>query len=325
MRQNKTGVLLVNLGTPASTQTSAVKDFLRQFLSDPRVVDQPRWLWWPLLRMVILPLRAPRVARLYRAIWMSEGSPLLVWSRRQCAALAERLPMPVALGMSYGKPDLAYAVQQLMQQGITHLIVLPLYPQFSSSTVGAVWDGLQQAFQKARTLPTITFIRDYAEHPDYISALVHSIKRAFAAHGEPQLLVISWHGIPQRYAEEGDDYPARCAATTQAVVQALKLDPARFIMTFQSRFGREPWLQPYTDETLRALPAKGIHHIQVISPGFASDCLETLEELNQQNRALFMQAGGKQFDYIPALNADELHITMMENIVLAHCGDVLRG
>lgn len=317
MRQDKPGVLLVNLGTPDAPTTAAVKRYLKQFLSDPRVVDVPRFLWWPILNGAILPFRSPRVAKLYASVWMEQGSPLMVYSKRQRDALAARVDMPVELGMSYGNPSLKSAVDRLMEQGVTRLIVLPLYPQFSCSTVAAVWDGLYYAFKKSRSLPHIDLTRDYAEHPAYIAALKASVERAFAQHGQPDLLVLSYHGIPQRFAKQGDDYPLRCADTTALLKQALGLRDDQIMMTFQSRFGREPWLQPYTDETMQGLAKKGIRHVQVMSPGFASDCLETLEEINEQNREFFLHGGGEKFEYIPALNDDAEHIDMMVELVNA--------
>ncbi|HIB1225406.1 TPA: ferrochelatase [Klebsiella pneumoniae] len=315
MHQTKTGILLANLGTPDAPTPGAVKRYLRQFLSDKRVVDTSRLLWWPLLRGVILPIRSPRVAKLYQSVWMEEGSPLMVYSRRQQQALAARLPdTPVALGMSYGSPSLASAVDDLLAQGVEHIVVLPLYPQYSCSTVAAVWDELARILAKKRAIPGISFIRDYAEHPDYIHALAASVRASFAVHGEPDLLLLSYHGIPQRYANQGDDYPQRCRDTTRELVSALGLPPERVMMTFQSRFGREPWLTPYTDETLKMLGEKGTKHIQVLCPGFAADCLETLEEIAVQNREIFLEADGKQYEYIPALNADAAHIEMMVNL-----------
>lgn len=315
MHQTKTGILLANLGTPDAPTPGAVKRYLRQFLSDKRVVDTSRLLWWPLLRGVILPIRSPRVAKLYQSVWMEEGSPLMVYSRRQQQALAARLPdTPVALGMSYGSPSLASAVDDLLAQGVEHIVVLPLYPQYSCSTVAAVWDELARILAKKRAIPGISFIRDYAEHPDYIHALAASVRASFAVHGEPDLLLLSYHGIPQRYANQGDDYPQRCRDTTRELVSALGLPPERVMMTFQSRFGREPWLTPYTDETLKMLGEKGTKHIQVLCPGFAADCLETLEEIAVQNREIFLEAGGKQYEYIPSLNADAAHIEMMVNL-----------
>ncbi|VEB95945.1 Ferrochelatase [Cedecea lapagei] len=316
MNQEKIGILLANLGTPSAPTPAAVSRYLRQFLSDKRVVDTPRLLWWPLLRGVILPLRSPRVAKLYQSIWMEEGSPLMVYSRRQEKALAQQLPdTPVALGMSYGEPSLKSAVDDLLAQNVTHIVVLPLYPQFSCSTVAAVWDELGRIFADYRSMPSLSLIRDYATDPAYINALAASVKRSFAEHGEPDLLLLSYHGIPQRYANEGDDYPQRCRDTTRELLSALELPPEKVMMTYQSRFGREPWLMPYTDETLKMLAEKGVKHIQVMCPGFSSDCLETLEEMAVQNREVFIEAGGTKYEYIPALNDDPAHIAMMVNLV----------
>ncbi len=319
MRQTKTGILLANLGTPDAPTPEAVKRYLRQFLSDQRVVDTSPALWWPLLRGVILPLRAPRVAKLYQSIWMEDGSPLMVYSKAQQQALAQRLPnTPVALGMSYGSPSLESAVDELLASGVEHMVVLPLYPQYSCSNVAAVWDELARILARKRSIPGISFIRDYADDSSYIDALAKSARDSFAQHGEPDLLLLSYHGIPQRYADEGDDYPQRCRDTTRELVSALGLPPEKVMMTFQSRFGREPWLTPYTDETLKMLAEKGTRHIQVMCPGFAADCLETLEEIAVQNREIFLEAGGKQYEYIPALNATPEHIEMMVKLTAAY-------
>ena len=292
MRQTKTGILLANLGTPDAPTPEAVKRYLKQFLSDRRVVDTSRLLWWPLLRGVILPLRSPRVAKLYASVWMEGGSPLMVYSRQQQQALAQRLPeTPVALGMSYGSPSLESAVDELLAEHVDHIVVLPLYPQFSCSTVGAVWDELARILARKRSIPGISFIRDYADNHDYINALANSVRASFAKH---------------------------CRTTTRELASALGMAPEKVMMTFQSRFGREPWLMPYTDETLKMLGEKGVGHIQVMCPGFAADCLETLEEIAEQNREVFLGAGGKKYEYIPALNATPEHIEMMANLVAAY-------
>lgn len=247
---------------------------------------------------------------------MEEGSPLLVYSRRQQKALAARMPdIPVELGMSYGSPNLPEAIEKLLAQGVTNLVILPLYPQYSCSTSAAVWDAVARVLKGYRRLPSISFIRDYAEHPAYISALKQSVERSFAEHGQPDRLVMSFHGIPKRYAQLGDDYPIRCEDTSRALRAALPLPAEKIIMTYQSRFGREPWLTPYTDETLKSLPSQGVKHIQLICPGFSADCLETLEEIKEQNREFFLHAGGEKFEYIPALNDDEGHIALLEQLI----------
>ncbi|CNG02254.1 ferrochelatase [Yersinia similis] len=314
--QSKPGVLMVNLGTPNAPTSKAIKRYLAEFLSDRRVVDTSPLLWWPLLHGVILPFRSPRVAKLYQSVWMEEGSPLLVYSRRQQKALAARMPdIPVELGMSYGSPNLPDAIETLLAQGVTNLVILPLYPQYSCSTSAAVWDAVARVLKGYRRLPSVSFIRDYAEHPAYISALKQSVERSFAKHGQPDRLVMSFHGIPKRYAQLGDDYPIRCEDTSRALRAALPLPAEKIIMTYQSRFGREPWLTPYTDETLKSLPSQGVKHIQLICPGFSADCLETLEEIKEQNREFFLHAGGEKFEYIPALNDDEGHITLLEQLI----------
>ncbi|CFR01117.1 MULTISPECIES: ferrochelatase [Yersinia] len=318
MLQSKLGVLMVNLGTPDAPTSKAVKRYLAEFLSDRRVVDTSPLLWWPLLHGVILPIRSPRVAKLYQSVWMEEGSPLLVYSRRQQKALAARMPdIPVELGMSYGSPNLADAIDKLLAQGVTKLVVLPLYPQYSCSTSAAVWDAVARILKGYRRLPSISFIRDYADHPAYISALKQSVEHAFEQHGTPDRLILSFHGIPKRYVHLGDDYSQRCEDTSSALREALglSLPTEQIMMTYQSRFGREPWLTPYTDETLKSLPAQGVEHIQIICPGFSADCLETLEEIKEQNREIFMHAGGKKFEYIPALNDDSVHIDLLEQLV----------
>ncbi|AKJ41713.1 ferrochelatase [Pragia fontium] len=316
MSQLKTGILLVNLGTPDAPTAKAVKRYLAQFLHDRRVVDTNRFIWCPLLHWIILPSRSPKVAKLYQEVWTDEGSPLLVYSRKQQQALAARLPdTPVELAMTYGSPSVNQALERLQRQNVQRLVVLPMYPQYSCSTTGAAWDALSAEFKKRRDLPEVVFIRDYAQHPQYIVALAQSIKASFVQHGQPDLLLFSYHGIPQRYANEGDDYPLRCEATTQAVVAALGLSESQYKMTYQSRFGREAWLQPYTDETLKALPAQGVKRVQVICPGFSADCLETIEEIDKQNREFFMAQGGESYRYIPALNDSPAHIDLLQALV----------
>ncbi|HAE76589.1 ferrochelatase [Morganella morganii] len=314
--QHKRGVLLVNLGTPDAPETPAVKRYLKQFLSDPRVVDVSPLLWQCILRGIVLPFRSPRVAKLYQSIWMEEGSPLLVYSRRQQAALAAQLPgTPVALGMSYGSPSLESAVDTLLEQGVTHLDVLPLYPQYSCSTTGAVFDGLADIFKRRRTFPSLNFIRSYATHPLYIEALAQSAEAAFAEHGEPDRLILSYHGIPVRYAEEGDIYPEECEATTALLRERLRFPAEHIMHTYQSRFGREPWLTPYTDETMKGLPLGGVRSVQVMCPGFSADCLETLEEIKEQNKGFFLSSGGEEYHYIESLNDDDIHIKLLHELV----------
>ncbi|PPI86317.1 ferrochelatase [Candidatus Pantoea edessiphila] len=315
MIKKKSGILLANLGTPDAPTKSAIKRYLRQFLSDKRVINMPTWIWWPILNLIILPVRSISLSKMYVSIWKEEGSPLMINSQKQRNALSSRLNIPVEIGMSYGNPSIKYSVDKLMTKGIDRIIILPLYPQFSSATVAAVWDSLCKVFTKYKSIPDICFIRDYADHPAYINALKICVKRSFEKNGIPDLLVISYHGIPKRLVNEGDDYLNRCLDTTNALTKELGLNNEQFILTFQSRFGYEPWLTPYTDHIIKELPSKGIKHIQVISPGFASDCLETLEELDSRNRDYFMNSGGERFEYIPALNDEESHIDMMCQLI----------
>lgn len=316
MIQSKLGILLVNLGTPDAPTVPAIKRYLKEFLSDRRVIDTSPLLWWPLLRAIVLPIRSRRVAKLYQSIWMPEGSPLLVYSGRQQKALSERLPdAKVELAMSYGSPSLPDAIKRLMTQGITRLVVLPLYPQYSATTSASVWDAVSRIFKKYRALPSIYFIRDYAEHPAYINALQQSVECSFKKHGQPDKLLLSFHGIPKRYVRLGDDYPERCEVTCRALSTALALPPEKIMMTYQSRFGWESWLTPYTDKTLKSLANQGIKHIQLLCPGFSVDCLETLEEIKEQNREIFLKAGGKKFEYIPALNDSPAQIDLLEQLV----------
>ncbi|EGU39998.1 ferrochelatase [Vibrio scophthalmi] len=312
---NKQGVLLVNLGTPDEPTAPAVKRFLSQFLHDKRVVDMTRWLWCPLLHGVILPIRAPKVAKLYQSVWMDEGSPLMVYSQRQAAKLAAQLDIPVELAMTYGNPSLLSGLQALMAQGVEEVIVLPLYPQYSATTTAAVSDGLTLAFKQMAVIPSYRLVRDYHQHPLYIKALADSVRRSWQKNGQADYLLCSYHGIPQRFADNGDIYPIHCQQTTQLLQQELGLSDEQIGMTYQSRFGREEWLQPYTDKTLEMLPSKGIKSIDVMTPAFAADCLETLEEISEECQALFKQHGGEHFNFIPCLNDDDGHIEMMRALV----------
>ncbi|VFP79682.1 ferrochelatase [Candidatus Erwinia haradaeae] len=319
MRKDKIGVLLVNIGTPDAPTKKAVKSYLKQFLSDKRVIDLPKWLWWPILNLVVLPVRSRRLASLYSTIWMEEGSPLMVYSQKQYHALSEKLDIPVTLGMRYGNPNLKGALNTLMANGITKLIILTLYPQFSSSTVAAVWDEINYVFSSYRNIPSVYFMRDYAQHPAYIAALRESVQRSFKTYGKPDLLITSFHGIPQRFVNEGDDYPQRCYETFILLKNSLHLKTNEILLTFQSRFGYEPWIKPYTKDILTILPRQGIKNVQIISPSFASDCLETLEEINTEHRKIFIGSGGSTFNYIPALNDGIAHINMMVELVKQHC------
>ncbi|MDH5915193.1 ferrochelatase [Vibrio splendidus] len=314
----KQGVLLVNLGTPDSATPAGVRRFLSEFLHDKRVVNLTRWLWCPILHGVILPIRAPKVAKLYQSVWMDEGSPLLVYSQRQADKLQKKLEMPVALGMTYGNPSLKTGVEQLMEQGVEDIIVLPLYPQYSGTTTAAVSDGLTKAFKQMPVIPSYRFIRDYYAHPSYAKALAESVRSHWDKNGRGDHLVCSFHGIPKRLADEGDIYPQHCEATTKLLAAELGLSADDITMTYQSRFGREEWLKPYTDETLESLPSKGIKKIDIMAPAFSVDCLETLEEISEQCKETFIDAGGSDFSYIMCLNDRDSHIDMMAELVALH-------
>lgn len=309
----KTGILLVNLGTPDQPESKSIKRYLSQFLHDKRVVDLPRIIWYPLLHGIILPTRAKRLSALYRSIWLENGSPLMVYSRLQQQALQTELPhLSIRFAMTYGNPNIENALLSLSD--CEHIIILPLYPQYSSSTTAPVWDAVYRHYKTQRFIPKLTFIRDYATHPLYIRALIDSIEHAKTQYGDADAVLFSYHGMPERYIKEGDDYAKRCKLTTKQVVNAMNL-PQTFL-SYQSRFGKETWLTPYTDEMLRSLPKQGIKHLHVICPGFSVDCLETLEEINMRGRKIFLENGGESFHYIPALNASELQIELLKQLIL---------
>jgi ferrochelatase len=312
---NKSGVLLVNLGTPDAATPQAIKKFLGQFLHDKRVVDMSRWLWCPLLHGIILPIRAPKVAKLYQGVWMDEGSPLMVYSQRQAAALEKKIEIPVELGMTYGNPSLLDGVQRLIERGANEIIVLPLYPQYSATTTAAVVDGLGKAFKQLTIVPAHRVLSDYHDHPMYIKALADSVRSSWERQGKGEYLLCSYHGIPKRFADNGDIYPQHCEKTTQLLAQELGLDSTQIGMTYQSRFGREEWLKPYTDKTLQQLPSQGIKKLDILTPAFSADCLETLEEISEECGEEFLKAGGETFQYIPCLNDNASHIDMMANLI----------
>lgn len=316
--KKKQGVLLVNLGTPDAATPAAVRRFLSEFLHDKRVVSLTRWLWCPILHGVILPIRSPKVAKLYQSVWMDQGSPLLVYSQRQVAKLQDKLQMPVALGMTYGNPSLKSGIEALMAQGVEEVIVLPLYPQYSGTTTAAVSDGLTKAFKQLPVIPGYRFIRDYYGHPSYVKALAESVRKHWRENGQGDHLVCSFHGIPKRLADQGDIYPQHCEKTTELLAKELGLSADKITMTYQSRFGREEWLKPYTDETLEELPKQGIKKLDIMAPAFSVDCLETLEEISDQCKETFIEAGGEAFSYIKCLNDNDEHIQMMGELVEMH-------
>lgn len=324
---SKIGVLLVNLGTPDAPTAGALRRYLKPFLSDPRVVEptMPRWIWWLILNGVILNVRPGRSAKAYQTVWdhygEGTGSPLLHISQQQKQALESSLDSDrfvCALAMSYGNPSIQKAMLELKAQNISQLLVLPLYPQYSATTTGAVFDAVTRELQTWRKLPELRFVNQYHDEPLYIDALKHSVLKHWEQHGQADQLIMSFHGIPERYLNNGDPYFCHCHKTGRLLAEALGLSKEQYQVTFQSIFGREPWLQPYTSETLKSLPAQGVKNVQVICPGFAADCLETIEEISVENREYFEAAGGEAYSYIPALNDDSSHIKVLNSVIEKH-------
>ncbi|MDQ6987257.1 MAG: ferrochelatase [Mariprofundaceae bacterium] len=318
------GVLLCNLGTPDAPDAPAVRRYLREFLWDKRVVDFPRPLWWLILNCAIVPLRSPKSAALYRKIWTDAGSPLLAISKQQQRALQTQLDTEqagqfrVELAMRYGNPSITAGMQVLRDIGCARVLILPLYPQYSSSSSASTFDAVAEATKQHRDMPELRFVRDYHQDKAYIAALAATIRQDFACNGQPDKLMFSFHGIPKRFHQTGDPYPDECKRTAALLAAALELADDAWVICFQSRFGREEWLQPYTDKTLGKLAAEGVKNIAVACPGFAADCLETLEEINIQNRQSFLAAGGESFRYIPALNDHKKHIQALTGIITCH-------
>ena len=301
---SSTALLIVNLGTPEAPTPRAVRRYLAEFLHDHRVVQLTRWLWCPLLHFIILPLRGPKAAAKYASIWMPEGSPLAVHTRRLAGAVQDRLPgWRVQDAMRYGEPSIGSRLQAWRAEGVQKVLVLPLYPQYSTTTTESVRDVVTR---EARGLD-VRFIEDYPVDPGWVAAVVGSIRSWRAEHGAGEHLLFSYHGLPQRLARNGDPYPQRCEASTRAIVQALGLRDGEWTLTYQSRFGKERWLEPATDATLQAMAARGVRRVDVVCPGFAVDCLETLEEIAMQNAELFHAAGGEALRYIPCLNDAPAH------------------
>jgi ferrochelatase len=322
----KLGILLANLGSPDAPTPAAVRRYLKEFLSDPRVIEMPRPVWWLMLNLVILNIRPKKSAALYKTIWTKEGSPLVLNALEQVEkvrlAFERRYPgrTEVVLGMRYGNPSIASALESLRDAGINRLVILPLYPQYSATTTASTFDAISDVLKQWRWLPELHFITHYHDADDYIHALASSVKEHWQRYGRSKYLVLSYHGLPKRYLGAGDPYHCECHKTSRLLAEALELNDSEWQTTFQSRVGREEWLKPYTDETLRTLPSKGVKNIDVICPGFSADCLETLEEIAITNREEFIHAGGEQYRYIPALNAGNKHIDMMINLVHSHAG-----
>ncbi len=324
---SKTGILLTNLGTPDSCETRDVRRYLKQFLSDPRVVEVPRLVWWFVLNLVILNTRPSRSAKAYSKIWTEQGSPLLKISQDQADALRhalnEKYPdsFEVVLAMRYGNPSVADGLEALRARGVRRVLVFPLYPQYSASTVASTFDAVTSEFHNWRWVPELRFINHYHDHEKYINALASSIQSYWQSHGQPEKLLMSFHGVPRDYLEKGDPYHCECHKTGRLLAEKLGLNETQWQLSFQSRLGPKEWLKPYTDQTLEALGKEGVKSVHVVCPGFSADCLETLEEIAMENRDVFLEAGGQNYEYIPCLNADSSHVDMMLSLVEQHtCG-----
>lgn len=318
----RAAVVLINLGTPIAPTADAVRDYLAEFLSDPRIVELPRWVWWPVLHGYVLRTRPRRSADAYAKIWRDDGSPLLVYSERLAEAIHSELArrtsgkVEVALGMTYGEPSLHSTIASLMAQGIRRLLFLPLFPQYSATSTGAALDTALRALQCLRWMPALRSIDEYHADAGYLAALVGSVQAHWATNGRGEKLLLSFHGIPEQYADAGDPYPDQCRETARRLGDALGLADDALIVTFQSRLGKQPWLRPYTDDIIEQLARQDVESLDVLCPGFAVDCLETLEEVAMRYRATFLTNGGKQFRYIPALNASNAHVAALADLAM---------
>jgi protoporphyrin/coproporphyrin ferrochelatase len=319
----RTAVLLVNLGTPAAPTPAATRRYLAEFLADPRVVEIPRLVWLPLLHGVILRTRPRRSAAKYAGIWMPEGSPLAVWTQRQAQALqatmdARGLDVLVAHAMRYGEPAVPGQLDRLVREGATRVLILPLYPQYSAATTGSAFDKVMQWAAATRRVPALRFVDAYHDEPAYIAALAEDLQAHWRAHGRAERLLLSFHGMPARTLELGDPYFCHCQKTARLLIEHLQLDPKLVQVTFQSRFGKARWLEPYTEPTLQQLAAAGVKSVDVMCPGFVADCLETLEEISIEARAAFLAAGGQDFRYVPCLNAAPRWIAVLSDLAERH-------
>jgi ferrochelatase len=314
------GVVLVNLGTPEAPTAPAIRKYLREFLSDPRVIEIPKLLWWPILNGPILLARPRKLAPRYQSIWMEDGSPLLVYTQRQTAGvqriLSERgLDVQVETGMRYGKPSIQDAMLKLRDSGCEHILVVPMYPQYASSTTATVVDEATRVAARMRNQPALRFVKRFHTHPAFLQPLANKISALWQAQGRPQKLVMSFHGLPRQCVDMGDPYCRDSYETARALASLLGLDDDQYLVTFQSRFGPAKWLEPYTEPTLEKLAQQGVTDIDVVCPGFLADCLETLEEISIEVRETFLHAGGKQFRYIPALNDDPAWMVGLADLV----------
>ena len=317
MSYKKTAIILTNLGTPKTNTKAAVRDFLKEFLSDSRVVEIPKIIWWVILNLIILPFRSGKSLKAYNKIWTEEGSPLLSISRQQQVALQQKLgdKIKVELMMRYGEPSFTSVINGLLKDNYQNLIILPLYPQNSATTTATSFDLIGDIMKKSRAVPDIKFISNYHGDPGYIHALAASIQEHWQQQQRQRFLLMSFHGLPQRNVDLGDPYYDQCTGTAQLLATIMGLESQQWGMSFQSRFGKQTWLQPYTSETLAKLADNGLKEIDIVCPGFSVDCLETLEEIQMENRDIFIEHGGEQYHYIPCLNDRDDHIQMMADLV----------
>jgi len=322
-----TGLLIANTGTPAAPTPRAVRSYLKEFLSDPRVVRSPRWIWLPVLHGIILNVRPARSARLYARIWTEAGSPLLSSVQSLSEAIVESLasrfenPPKVAIGMRYGEPSIAAGLSDLRKQGVDRFVLLPLFPQYSGPTSESIFEAAFTEFKRWGQAYVVETIRHYHDHPAYIQALANSIREHWSQHGKSKRLLFSYHGIPLSYSNNGDPYAEQCSQTSSLLASSLGLERSEWQTAFQSRFGPQAWLRPYTDEIIHQWAREGVKRVDVICPGFAADCLETLYEINLEMRAVFESAGGQEFHYIPALNSRPDHIHALVEIIHGYLKD----
>ncbi len=322
-KTERTAVLLCNLGTPDAPTVPAVRRYLAEFLIDRRVVEIPRLLWLAILYCVILPTRPAQSAKKYASIWTGEGSPLRVWTDKQTKLLGGYLgerghSIIVRSAMRYGSPTIAEVLDELKAAGAARILILPLYPQYSGTTTGSVQDAVFTWGAQVRALPELRFVNRYHDDPGYINALAKRITDFWTDRGRPDKLVLSFHGVPKRTIALGDPYQSECLATARLLIEQLRIDERHVVVTFQSRLGRAEWLQPYTEPTLIALAKQGVKRVDVACPGFTSDCLETLEEIDQEARAAFMQAGGEEFNYVHCLNDQHEWIAALSALAIRH-------
>jgi len=318
---SQTGILLINLGTPEAPTPEALRPYLKEFLSNPRVIELPRLIWWPILYGFILPFRPKQSAEKYAQIWMPEGSPLKVYTEHQTNLLAQSLKtdihpeLVVEYAMNIGNPSVSSVLEKMTSAGCDRILVIPLFPQYAASSTAAAMDAVFAALIKMRNMPAIRTVKQYHDHPGYIAALAQNIRDYWNQNGQPDKLIISFHGIPRKNLEKGDPYFCFCQKTGRLLAEALNLDENQYQTCFQSRFGRAKWLQPYTAETLEQLGKAQTSRVDIVCPGFVSDCLETLEEIAIEGKKIFTEAGGKAFHYIPCLNEREDWIAALSDIV----------